>query len=111
MRHLLAALVEGAGDYFTKCGGSQGNRPSNTIPAERLTPAMLDKLVALYEHRVFTQGAIRNINSFGQWRVELGKALGQPIIPELESPDEPQLNHDSSMNAPIRRYRKLKEAF
>ena len=111
VRHMLATLVEGAGDYFTKCGGSQGNRPSNTILAERLTPATLGKLVALYEHRVFTQGAIWNINSFDQWRVELGKALGQRIIPELESPDEPQLNHDSSMNTLIRRYRKPKEAF
>ena len=84
-RHLLAVLVEGAGDYFTKCGGSQGNRPSNTILAALLTPATLGKLVALYEHRVFAQGAIWiwNINSFDQWGVELGKPLAQCIIPAV----------------------------
>ena len=88
----------------------QGNRPSNTILADRLTPATLGKLVALYEHSVFTQGVIWSINSFDQWGVELGKALAQRIIPELESPEEPQLSHDSSTNTLIRRYRKLKEA-
>jgi glucose-6-phosphate isomerase len=89
----------------------QGNRPSNTILAARLTPENLGKLVALYEHCVFTQGAIWNINSFDQWGVELGKALAQRIIPELESPAEPRLGHDSSTNTLIRRYRKLKAPF
>ena len=84
-----------------------GNRPSNTILAERLTPAALGSLVALYEHIVFTQGAIWDINSFDQWGVELGKALAQAIIPELESATEPKLRHDSSTNNLIRRYRRL----
>jgi glucose-6-phosphate isomerase len=88
----------------------EGNRPSNTILAERLTPEMLGKLVALYEHSVFTQGAIWNIDSFDQWGVELGKVLAQRIIPELESSADPQLAHDSSTNNLIRRYRKYKEA-
>jgi glucose-6-phosphate isomerase len=87
----------------------EGNRPSNTILAERLTPATLGKLVALYEHSVFTQGTIWHINSFDQWGVELGKVLAQRIVPELESPTEPQLGHDTSTNALIRRYRKLKD--
>ena len=85
-----------------------GNRPSNTIFAERLTPATLGKLIALYEHAVFTQGALWNIDSFDQWGVELGKALAQRILPELESASEPALVHDSSTNALIRRYRKLR---
>jgi glucose-6-phosphate isomerase len=84
----------------------EGNRPSNVILAERLTPEVLGKLVALYEHSVFTQGAIWNINSFDQWGVELGKALAQRIIPELESKSEPDLQHDSSTKNLIRRYRK-----
>jgi glucose-6-phosphate isomerase len=88
----------------------EGNRPSNTILADRLTPAMLGKLVALYEHCVFTQGAIWNINSFDQWGVELGKALAQKIIPELEDKAEPKLAHDSSTNNVIRRYRTMKGA-
>jgi glucose-6-phosphate isomerase len=88
----------------------QGNRPSNTILADRLTPTTLGKLVALYEHSVFTQGTIWDINSFDQWGVELGKALAQRIIPELESPEEPRLSHDSSTNTLIRRYRKLKQS-
>ena len=88
----------------------EGNRPSNTILAERLTPEVLGKLVALYEHSVFTQGTIWNINSFDQWGVELGKALAQRIIPELESKTEPALSHDSSTNTLIRRYRKLRDA-
>jgi glucose-6-phosphate isomerase len=83
----------------------EGNRPSNTILAERLTPETLGTLVALYEHSVFTQGAIWGIDSFDQWGVELGKALAQAIIPELEAGEEPQLRHDSSTNALIRRYR------
>jgi len=88
----------------------EGNRPSNTILADRLTPEILGKLVALYEHSVFTQGTIWNINSFDQWGVELGKVLAQRIIPELESKTEPTLAHDSSTSNLIRRYRKLKVA-
>src|SRR5207302_51748 len=84
----------------------QGNRPSNMILAERLTPETLGKLVALYEHSVFTQGAIWDVDSFDQWGVELGKVLAQRIIPELESDTEPTLGHDSSTNNMIRRYRK-----
>jgi len=87
-----------------------GNRPSNTILAERLTPETLGKLVALYEHNVFTQGAIWNVDSFDQWGVELGKVLAQRIVPELESEMEPTLGHDSSTNNMIRRYRKLRNA-
>jgi glucose-6-phosphate isomerase len=87
----------------------EGNRPSNTILAEELTPAALGKLVALYEHCVFTQGVIWQINSFDQWGVELGKALAQRIIPELENPSEPQLAHDSSTNNLIGLYRKHKK--
>ena len=83
----------------------KGNRPSNVILAERLDPATLGKLVALYEHSVFTQGAIWGIDSFDQWGVELGKALAQRIIPELGAEEEPELAHDSSTNALIRRYR------
>jgi glucose-6-phosphate isomerase len=80
------------------------------IVLERLTPEALGKLVALYEHRVFTQGAIWKIDSFDQWGVELGKVLAQRIIPELESETEPKLTHDSSTNALIRRYRKLEKS-
>ncbi|MGA3132836.1 MAG: glucose-6-phosphate isomerase [Terracidiphilus sp.] len=87
----------------------EGNRPSNTILVERLTPEVLGKLVALYEHSVFTQGTIWQINSFDQWGVELGKVLAQRIIPELENPVEPALKHDSSTNNLITRYRKLKD--
>jgi glucose-6-phosphate isomerase len=86
----------------------EGNRPSNVILADRLTPEVLGKLVALYEHSVFTQGVIWNIDSFDQWGVELGKALAQRIVPELESETPPRLKHDGSTNALIRRYRKLK---
>jgi glucose-6-phosphate isomerase len=88
----------------------EGNRPSNTILADRLTPEILGKLVALYEHSVFTQGTIWQINSFDQWGVELGKVLAQRIIPELESETETKLGHDSSTNSLISRYRRLKEA-
>ena len=88
----------------------EGNRPTNTILAERLTPHALGALVALYEHSVFTQGAIWGIDSFDQWGVELGKALAVRIIPELQSEAEPDLAHDSSTNALIRRYRALKRA-
>ena len=87
-----------------------GNRPSNTLLADRLTPETLGKLVALYEHSVFTQGAIWNINPFDQWGVELGKALAQRILPEIESKVIPKLKHDSSTNNLIRRYRKMKAA-
>jgi glucose-6-phosphate isomerase len=86
----------------------EGNRPSNTIMADKLTPATLGKLVALYEHSVFTQGVIWNIDSFDQWGVELGKVLAQRIIPELESKTNPTLTHDSSTNSLINRYRKSK---
>ena len=86
-----------------------GNRPSNTILAEKLTPESLGKLVALYEHSVFTQGTIWDIDSFDQWGVELGKVLAQRIIPELESKTEPKLSHDSSTNKLIRNYRKSKK--
>src|SRR5712692_4593343 len=86
----------------------EGNRPTNTILAERLTPETLGKLIALYEHKVFVQGTIWNINSFDQWGVELGKVLANRIIPELESAGEPRLAHDSSTNTLIRRYRKLR---
>ena len=86
----------------------EGNRPTNTILAERLTPETLGLLVALYEHSVFTQGTIWNIDSFDQWGVELGKVLAERTTPELESTEEPQLKHDSSTNTLIRRYRRLK---
>ena len=86
----------------------EGNRPTNVILAEQLTPYALGALVALYEHSVFTQGTIWGIDSFDQWGVELGKVLAKRIIPELESETEPELKHDSSTNALIRRYRKLR---
>jgi glucose-6-phosphate isomerase len=87
-----------------------GNRPTNTLLLDRLTPATLGKLVALYEHKVFVQGTIWHINSFDQWGVELGKVLAQRIVPELESKAEPPLDHDSSTSTLIRRYRQLKDA-
>jgi glucose-6-phosphate isomerase len=86
----------------------EGNRPSNVIMGEKLTPAALGRLVSLYEMSVFTQSVLWNINPFDQWGVELGKVLAQRIIPELESAEEPDLQHDSSTNALIRRYRKLR---
>ena len=101
--------AEGTPDWLVPHRVFEGNRPSNTILAERLTPETLGKLVALYEHCVFTQGTIWNIDSFDQWGVELGKVLAQRIIPELESKTEPKLSHDSSTNNLIRRYRKLKQ--
>src|SRR5271168_1963830 len=97
--------AEGTPDWLVPARVFEGNRPSTVILADELTPETLGKLVALYEHSVFTQGAIWNIDSFDQWGVELGKVLAQRIIPELESPKEPQLAHDSSTNALIRRYR------
>src|SRR5229473_2544125 len=102
--------AEGTPDSLVPHRVFQGNRPSNTILAERLTPETLGKLVALYEHSVFTQGAIWDVDSFDQWGVELGKVLAQRIIPELESEKEPTLGHDSSTNNMIRRYRKLRRA-
>ena len=100
--------AEGTADWLVPHRVFEGNRPSNTILADRLTPESLGKLIALYEHSVFTQGAIWSINSFDQWGVELGKALAQRIIPELEAKTEPAPSHDSSTNNLIRRYRKLK---
>ena len=102
--------AEGTRDWLVPHRIFEGNRPSNTILLDRLTPAALGKLVALYEHSVFTQGTIWDIDSFDQWGVELGKVLAQRIIPELESKSEPKLGHDSSTNNLIRRYRKLKGA-
>ena len=101
--------AEGTPDWLVPHRVFEGNRPSNTILAERLTPEVLGKLVALYEHSVFTQGVIWHIDSFDQWGVELGKVLAQRIIPELESKTAPKLEHDSSTNNLIRRYRKMKE--
>jgi glucose-6-phosphate isomerase len=101
---------EGTPDWLVPHRVFEGNRPSNTILAERLTPETLGKLVALYEQNVFTQGAIWHIDSFDQWGVELGKVLAQRIIPELESAEEPKLQHDSSTNNLIRLYRKVREA-
>ena len=102
--------AEGTPDWLVPHRVFEGNRPSNTILAQRLTPEILGKLVALYEHLVFAQGALWNINCFDQWGVELGKALAQRIVPELEVKTEPALAHDSSTNNLIRRYRKLKGA-
>jgi glucose-6-phosphate isomerase len=100
--------AEGTPDWLVPHRVFKGNRPSNTIMADELTPETLGKLVALYEHIVFTEGALWNIDSFDQWGVELGKVLAQRIIPELESKDEPPLAHDSSTNHQIRRYRERK---
>jgi glucose-6-phosphate isomerase len=102
--------AEGTPDWLVPHRVFEGNRPSNTILADRLTPETLGKLVALYEHSVFTQGTVWSIDSFDQWGVELGKVLAQRIIPELESPAEPTLGHDSSTNTLIRRYRMRKDA-
>jgi glucose-6-phosphate isomerase len=101
--------AEGTPEWLVPHRVFDGNRPSNTILAARLTPEVLGKLVALYEHSVFTQGTVWNIDSFDQWGVELGKVLAQRIIPDLESKTEPSLTHDSSTNALIRYCRKLKE--
>jgi len=102
--------AEGTPDWLIPHRVFEGNRPSNTILAERLTPETLGKLVALYEHCVFTQGVIWNIDSFDQWGVELGKVLAQRIIPEVESKTEPELHHDTSTNRLIRKYRKLRNS-
>jgi glucose-6-phosphate isomerase len=100
--------AEGVPEWLVPHRTFEGNRPTNTLLVDRLDPASLGKLVALYEHSVFTQGAIWNIDSFDQWGVELGKALAQRIVPELEGAAEPALNHDSSTNELIRRYRNSK---
>ena len=102
--------AEGTADWLVPHRVFDGNRPSNTLLLETLTPEALGKLIALYEHSVFTQGTVWNIDSFDQWGVELGKVLAQRIVPELGSATEPKLTHDSSTNALIRRYRKLKSA-
>jgi glucose-6-phosphate isomerase len=103
-----AVKAEGTADWLVPHRTFEGNRPSNTLLAERLAPGTLGKLVALYEHSVFTQGAIWDIDSFDQWGVELGKVLAQRIIPELERAADPELTHDSSTNKLIRYYRKRK---
>src|SRR3989475_3014855 len=102
--------AEGTPDRLVPHRTFEGNRPSNTVLAERLTPETLGKLVALYEHSVFTQGVVWDVDSFDQWGVELGKVLAQRIIPELDSKTEPKLDHDSSTNNMIRRYRMRKDA-
>jgi len=99
---------EGTPDSLVPHRLFEGNRPSNTLLLDRLTPRTLGKLVALYEHSVFTQGTIWQIDSFDQWGVELGKALAQRIIPQLEIATAPELDHDSSTNGLIRRYRRMK---
>jgi glucose-6-phosphate isomerase len=99
--------AEGVADWLVPHQSFEGNRPSNTLLAQRLTPEVLGKLVALYEHNVFTQGAIWNIGPFDQWGVQLGKVLAQRIVPELESKTFPKLAHDSSTNHLIRRYRRM----
>jgi len=101
--------AEGTPPWLVPHRTFDGNRPTNTILAKRLTPETLGRLIALYEHSVFTQGTIWNIDSFDQWGVELGKVLANRIVPELESEDEPRLAHDSSTNALIRRYRRLRD--
>jgi glucose-6-phosphate isomerase len=100
--------AEGTPDWLVPHRLFEGDRPSNTLLLERLTPTTLGSLVALYEHSVFTQGTIWQIDSFDQWGVELGKVLAQRIIPELESKTEPKPEHDGSTNALIRRYRALR---
>jgi glucose-6-phosphate isomerase len=106
---LKEVTTEGTPEWLAPHRVFEGNRPSNMILAEQLTPEMLGKLITLYEHSVFTQGAIWNLDPFDQWGVELGKVLAQRIIPELESKTEPKLEHDSSTNNLIRRYRKNRE--
>jgi glucose-6-phosphate isomerase len=100
--------AEGTESWLVPHRVFEGNRPSNSILADRLDPATLGKLVALYEHSVFVQGAVWSVNSFDQWGVELGKVLAKRIADELEAASEPELAHDSSTNALIRRYRNSK---
>jgi glucose-6-phosphate isomerase len=102
--------AEGTAENVVPHRVMEGNRPTNTILAEVITPRVLGALVALYEHSVFTQGTIWDIDSFDQWGVELGKVMAQQIIPELESEQEPDLKHDSSTNTLIRKYRALKNS-
>ncbi|HET9819853.1 MAG TPA: glucose-6-phosphate isomerase [Rhodanobacteraceae bacterium] len=102
--------AEGTAEWLVPHRVCEGNRPTNTILVERLSPRALGTLVALYEHSVFVQGAIWHIDSFDQWGVELGKQLAKKVIPQLQDPDEPELEHDSSTNALIRRYRAAREA-
>jgi glucose-6-phosphate isomerase len=97
--------AEGTPEPLVPARVFEGNRPTSTIMLDQLSPSALGKLVALYEHSVFTQGTIWDIDSFDQWGVELGKALAQRIVPELEADGDPELGHDSSTNALIRRYR------
>lgn len=101
--------AEGTADWLVPHRVCDGNRPSNILLAERLTPETLGSILALYEHSVFTQGVIWNIDSFDQWGVELGSELVKRIIPEFESAEEPPLEHDSSTNALIRRYREFRK--
>jgi glucose-6-phosphate isomerase len=103
------AKAEGTPEALVPHRTFEGNRPSNTLLAERLTPQTLGALVALYEHSVFVQGVIWNIDSFDQWGVELGKALAAHTAAELASADAPRLAHDSSTNALIRRYREMRK--
>jgi glucose-6-phosphate isomerase len=100
--------AEGTPEWLVPHRTFPGNRPSNVLLADRLTPELLGSLVALYEHSVFTQGVIWAIDSFDQWGVELGKVLAKRIIPELEAEAAPALTHDTSTNALIRRYRHLR---
>ena len=100
--------AEGTAEHIVPHRVMEGNRPTNVILAEQLTPRTLGSLVALYEHIVFTQGVVWELDSFDQWGVELGKALAVRIIPELKSETEPELHHDSSTNALIRRYRAMR---
>jgi glucose-6-phosphate isomerase len=100
--------AEGTPEWLVPHRVFPGNRPSSTILAERLDPATLGRLVALYEHSVFTQGSIWGIDSFDQWGVELGKALAKAVAAELMADEEPVLEHDSSTNSLIRRYRRLR---
>jgi glucose-6-phosphate isomerase len=109
-RTLEEVLEEGTSSEVAPHRVMEGNRPTNVFLAEELTPRSLGAFIALYEHSVFTQGVIWGIDSFDQWGVELGKALAQRIIPELESQSEPDLQHDSSTNALIRRYRRMRDS-
>jgi len=102
--------AEGVSEALAPHRTFPGNRPTNTLLLESLTPASFGALVALYEHKVFVQGSLWNVNSFDQWGVELGKALAKRILPELEVADAPVLAHDSSTNALIRRYRETRSA-
>ena len=102
--------AEGSPDWLVPHRTFEGNRPSNTLLLPQLTPAALGRLVALYEHIVFTQGVVWGVNPFDQWGVELGKVLAQRIIPELDGRAQSPLRHDSSTNALIRRYRSARAA-